>query len=100
MNVALRLVGVVLLLFGCTRVIDIAGVEWNRANTTLAQETWDEVECARETESAGRLPDTIVGGIADAIVAPLEDSRRGSAYDRCMMAKGYSPVDSVASQKR
>ena len=98
MNVALRLVGVVLL-FGCTRGIDIAGVEWNRANTTLAQETWDEVECARETEREGRLPDTIVGGVADAIVAPLEDSRRGSAYDRCMMAKGYTPVSPVAQQR-
>jgi hypothetical protein len=98
MNVALLLMGVVLL-FGCTRVIDIAGTEWGRANTTLAQETWDEVECARETEGAGRLPDTIVGGIADAIVAPLEDSRRGSAFDGCMMAKGYTPVSPVAQQR-
>jgi hypothetical protein len=83
------LLGAVVVLSGCTRVIDIAGVEWRRANTSIPQETWDEVECARETENAGDLPDTIVGGLADLIVVPLEDVRRGAAYDRCMIAKGY-----------
>ena len=89
----LTMVGLVLL-SGCTRVIDIAGVEWSRANTSLQQETLDEVDCARETESAGDMPETIIGGIADAIVVPMEDARRGAAYDRCMMAKGYTPVAS------
>lgn len=84
--------GLVLLLSACTRVIDIAGVKWSRPNTTLQQETWDEVECARETEGAGGMFDTIVGGILDAIVVPMEDARRGAAYDRCMVAKGYAPV--------
>jgi hypothetical protein len=79
---------------GCTRVLDISGSEWKRANTPIRDVTWDEVECARETEGKGDLPDTIVGGIIDAVVVPLEDARRGGAYDRCMRAKGYTPVAS------
>lgn len=94
MRVALLLAVGVILLSGCTRVLDIAGTEWKRPNTLLAQETLDEVECVRDTENAGDLPDTIVGGIADAVVVPLEDKRRGAAYDRCMVAKGYSSVNS------
>jgi hypothetical protein len=81
-----------LLLTACTRVIDISGNEWRRDNTSIQQETFDEVECARATESAGDLPDTIVGGIVDAIVVPLEDRRRGAAFDRCMVGKGYAPI--------
>lgn len=95
MNVALLMVVGLVLLSGCTRVLDIAGTEWSRANTSLQQETWDEVECARDTEEAGDLLNYIVGGVVDAIVVPLEDARRGAAYDRCMIAKGYSPVASV-----
>lgn len=86
----LVVVGVVL--SGCTRVLDISGTEWRRGTTTIQQETWDEVECARDTEYAGDLPDTIVGGLADMIVVPLEDSRRGAAFDRCMVAKGYERI--------
>ena len=97
MNVAwLMVVVTLLLLTGCTRVIDISGTEWRRDNTSIQQETFDEVECARATENAGDLPDTIVGGIVDAIVLPLEDRRRGAAFDRCMVAKGYAPVAPVA----
>jgi hypothetical protein len=95
MRVALLLAVGVVLLSGCTRVLDIAGVEWKRANTTFQQETFDEVECVRDTEGAGDLPDTIIGGLVDAVVVPLEDRRRGTAYDRCMIAKGYAPVDST-----
>jgi len=81
-----------LLLVGCTRVIDISGAEWRKGTTPLRDVTWDQVECARATEGAGDLPDTIVGGLADAIVVPLEDRRRGAAYDRCMEGKGYTKV--------
>jgi hypothetical protein len=88
----LRLVVIVALLAGCTRVIDVSGVEWRRANVSIQQVTFDEVECARDTVDAGDLPDTIVGGIVDAFVVPLEDRRREAAYDRCMLAKGYEPV--------
>ena len=95
MKSVLLMVGGLVLLSGCTRVIDIAGTEWGRANTTLQQETWDEVECARETEGAGDLPESFIGGIVDAIMLPLEDARRGAAYDRCMVAKGYSPIAST-----
>ena len=86
------LAGAVIVLSGCTRVLDISGAEWRRPETAIQQETWDEVECARATEYAGDLPDTIIGGIADAIVVPLEDSRRGAAFDRCMVEKGYERV--------
>jgi hypothetical protein len=75
-------------------VLDIAGVEWKRANTSLQQETLDEVECVRETEGAGDLVDTVVGGLADLVVVVLEERQRGAAYDRCMVAKGYAPVES------
>jgi hypothetical protein len=92
MRVVLLLAAVVIVLQGCTRVLDIAGVEWARPNTSIQQETFDEVECVRETEGAGDLVDTIVGGLADMIVVPLEDRRRGQAYDRCMIAKGYTPI--------
>jgi hypothetical protein len=94
MRVAL-LAAAVVLLSGCTRVLDIAGVEWTRANTSLQEETLDEVECVRETEGAGDLVDTVVGGLADAVVVVLEERRRGAAYDRCMVAKGYAPVASA-----
>ena len=77
---------------GCTRVLDVSGSEWKRANTPIRDVTWDEVQCARETEGKGDLPDTIVGGLVDAFVVPLEDRRRGAAYDACMTAKGYTPV--------
>jgi hypothetical protein len=92
MRVATLLAVGVVVLSGCTRVIDISGAEWRRPNTAIQQETWDEVECARATEYAGDLPDIIVGGLADMIVVPLEDSRRGAAFDRCMVAKGYERV--------
>ena len=91
MTTVMRVVVIVALLAGCTRVIDIAGVEWRRSGVSIQQVTFDEVECARETLYAGDLPGTIVGGIADAIVVPLEDRRRGAAFDRCMIARGYEP---------
>jgi hypothetical protein len=89
------LLAALVLLSGCTRVLDIAGEHWIRANTSIQQETSDEMECARDSEPAGNLPDTFVGGLADMIVVPLEDRRRGAAYDRCMVTKGYTPVDTA-----
>jgi hypothetical protein len=97
MKIALVVMGLVVL-SGCTRVIDISGTEWRRANTSIQQETWDEVECARDTEGTGNLPDTIVGGMIDAIVVPLEDARRGAAFDRCMIAKGYAPLSAQSGR--
>ena len=67
----LRLVVIVALLAGCTRIIDVSGTEWRRANASLYQVTLDEVECARDTVNAGDLPDTIVGGVVDALFAEL-----------------------------
>jgi hypothetical protein len=88
----LMVVAGLVLLSGCTRVLDVSGSDWQRANASIQQETFDEVECARATEKAGDIRDTIVGGVVDAIVVPMEDRRRGAAYDRCMIDKGYSPV--------
>jgi uncharacterized protein YceK len=85
------LVAVGLLLAGCTRVLDVSGKEWRRANVSIQQITYDEVDCARASERAGDLPDTIVGGIVDMVVLPLEDILRGAAYDRCMRQRGYEP---------
>lgn len=81
-----------LLLTGCTRVLDVAGSDWDRANTSIQQETFDEVECARATEPLAKSPYTIVGGVIDAVLVPLADARRGAAYDRCMREKGYTAV--------
>ena len=86
-----------LLLAGCTRVLDISGSEWRKANASIQQVTYDEVECARASEKVGNLPETFVGGIADAIVVPLEDRRRGAAYDACMRALGYEQVAQTAA---
>ena len=83
---------VLLLLSACTRVLDVSGSDWRRQGASFQQVTLDEVECARSSDHAGDLPDTIVGGLADAIVVPLEDARRGAAYDRCMEKKGYARV--------
>jgi hypothetical protein len=39
-----------------------------------------------------------VGGMIDAIVVPLEDARRGAAFDRCMVAKGYAPLSAQSGR--
>jgi hypothetical protein len=91
MRVAALVAGL-LVLAGCTRVLDISGSEWRKGNASIQQVTYDEVECARATEGVGNVPDTVVGGVADAIVLPLEDRRRGAAYDECMRARGYEQV--------
>jgi uncharacterized protein YceK len=93
------LVAVGLLLAGCTRVLDVSGKEWRRVDASIQQVTYDEVDCARASERAGDLPDTIVGGVADMVVLPLEDKRRSAAYDRCMRTKGYEPVTTTAARQ-
>ena len=89
MRVATVLVAVGLLLTGCTRVLDVSGNEWRRANTSIQQITLDEVDCARASERDGDLPDTFVGGIVDEVIVPLEDVLRSASYDRCMRKLGY-----------
>jgi len=98
MRVASVLVVAGLLLTGCTRVLDVSGNEWRRANTSIQQITLDEVECARASEKDGDLPETYVGGIADMIVIPLEDVLRSASYDRCMSKRGYEKATAVARQ--
>ena len=98
MRVAMLLVTVVFVLAGCTRVLDVSGSDWRRANASIQQVTYDEVECARASEPAGKLPDTIVGGVADMIVVPLEDRLRGAAYDGCMRERGYERATTGSRQ--
>jgi uncharacterized protein YceK len=95
MRVATLLVAVVLLA-GCTRVLDVSGNEWRRANTSIQQVTYDEVECARASEHVSDMPWTIVGGIVDMVVVPLGDKLRGASYDRCMRKAGYEHVAGAA----
>ena len=99
MRRAALLVVTLVVLAGCTRVLDISGSEWRKANASIQQVTYDQVECARATERAGDLPDTIVGGLADAIVRPMEDRKRGAAYDECMRSRGYEPVVQTTAAK-
>jgi hypothetical protein len=98
MRIATGLVMVGLLLAGCTRILDVSGSEWRKTNSSIQQVTYDEVECARASEHAGDLPETIVGGILDKVIRPLEDRRRGAAYDRCMRARGYEAVSTASAR--
>jgi hypothetical protein len=86
------LLAVLLLPAACTRVLDVSGTEWSRQGVSIQQVTFDEVECARATERAGEIPDTIVGGVVDAVVVQLKTMQRLAAHDRCMQGKGYQRV--------
>lgn len=93
------LLAVVMLLAACTRVLDVSGTEWRRANSSIQQITFDEVECARDSEHKGDLPPTIVGGILDKVIRPLEDWKRGAAYDRCMRERGYESASATSARQ-
>jgi len=90
---------IVVLFSACTRVLDVSGTDWRRQGASFQQVTLDEMECARSSDHAGDLPHTVVGGITDTIVVPLEDARRGAAYDRCMEKKGYARVAATTEQR-
>jgi hypothetical protein len=79
------------LLTGCTTIYDLSGSDWTKPDTIIQQTTQDEMECVREAREAGWTPDLIVGGVVDAVRIGIEESQRRSAYQRCMLARGYQP---------
>lgn len=82
------------LLTGCAVHPDIAGTEWTRPGVLIQQITLDEVACARQAADAGATPDLIVGGVLDVGRLFVEDRQRRSAFHRCMVDRGYRPVES------
>jgi hypothetical protein len=86
------LLAILLLPAACMRVLDVSGNEWSRQGASIQQVTFDEIECARATERVGQIPDTIVGGVVDAVVVQLKAAQRLAAHDRCMRDKGYQHV--------
>jgi hypothetical protein len=81
-----------LLLGGCAAELGVAGREWTRADTTISQVTFDETECARESTDAGRTPESVVGGVVDAVRNGIRERGRQNVYAGCMRARGYQPA--------
>lgn len=81
-----------LLLGGCAAELGVAGREWTRADTTISQVTFDETECVRGATDAGRTPESVVGGLVDAVRNGIRERGRQGAYEGCMRARGYQPA--------
>lgn len=79
---------------GCTTRFDIGGGDWTRPGAQIAQTTFDEMECARVAVDARPFPDTIVGGLADVVVAKMQDVKMSRDFDHCMSSRGYQPARS------
>lgn len=82
-----------LLLGGCAAELGVAGREWTRPATTVSQITFDETECARAATDAGQTPESVVGGVADAVRHGIRERGRQATYAGCMRARGYQPAD-------
>jgi hypothetical protein len=82
------------LLAGCATQFDISGGDWTKAGAGIQQVTLDEMDCARAASRSYGTPDLIVGGLADAIRAKIEDAQMESAFSRCMESRGYQPTRS------
>jgi len=52
------------------------------------------MECARVAVDARPFPDTIVGGLADVVVAKIQDVKMSRDFDHCMSSRGYQPARS------
>jgi len=76
---------------GCTTRFDIGGGDWTKPGAQIAQTTFDEMECARVAVDARPFPDTIVGGLADVVVAKIQDFKMSRDFDYCMSGRGYQP---------
>jgi hypothetical protein len=87
-------VATVALLAGCTTRFDIAGSDWAKPGAQLPQVTQDEMDCARVAVDARPFPDTIIGGLADIVVARLQDTKMNRDFSRCMGGRGYQPARS------
>ena len=88
------IVAAAILVAGCTTRFDIGGGDWARPGAQVAQTTFDEMECARVAVDARPFPDTIVGGLADIVVAKMQDIKMSRDFDHCMTARGYQPARS------
>jgi hypothetical protein len=88
---ALIVVAAAILVAGCTTRFDIGGGEWTKPGAQIAQTTFDEMECARVAVDARPFPDTIVGGLADVVVAKMQDIKMSRDFDHCMGGRGYQP---------
>ena len=85
-------VAAAILVAGCTTRFDIGGGDWTRPDAQIAQTTFDEMECARVAVDARPFPDTIVGGLADVVVAKIQDVKMSRDFSRCMTSRGYQPT--------
>ncbi len=81
-------------LAGCTTRFDIGGGDWAKPNARIAQITLDEMDCARKAVDARPFPDTVAGGLADVVVAKIQDAKMAGDFERCMGGKGYQPARS------
>ena len=88
------IVAAAILVAGCTTRFDIGGGDWARPGAQVAQTTFDEMECARVAVDARPFPDTIVGGLADVVVAKMQDFKMSRDFDHCMTGRGYQPARS------
>ena len=91
---ALVILAAAALLTACTTRFDIGGGEWTKPDAQFNQITLDEMECARVAVDARPFPDTIVGGLADVVVAKIQDSKMSRDFDHCMSERGYRPARS------
>lgn len=88
---AILILATAALLAGCTTRLDIGGAEWAKPGAQMPQVSQDEMECARQAVDARLTPETAVGGLADIVVARLQDIQMSSIFNRCMAGKGYQP---------
>lgn len=82
-----------LVMGGCAAAFDQSGREWAKPNAQAQQVTFDEMECARDVERL-RPPDTIVGGVADAVAVGFLEAHRAADFNGCMHQRGYQRVSS------
>jgi hypothetical protein len=77
------------MLTGCAVHPDLGGTQWSRPGAMLQDVTLDEVDCARRAHDAADTPDLILGGVLDVVRLSIEDGQRRTAFDRCMVDRGY-----------
>jgi hypothetical protein len=75
---------------GCAAELDVSGSKWAKTGTSFNQVTLDETDCARGASDAGKTPDLIVGGLADAVRNGIRERGRQGTYEKCMRDRGYT----------
>ena len=87
---ALAILGLAVLVVGCTAELDVSGAKWIKTGTSFSQVTLDQTECARLTTDVGKTPDLIVGGLADVVRNAIRERGRQGTYSQCMKERGYT----------